>query len=285
MTLLNSQEYLSQLKPNNRLYKLLFEGRYGYIQHDNCISPSYNNGLNKNNLSFNPHGKSSPGGIYFIDEIQLLDYKAMDYNNVYNKVYITEVTLPEDALVYIENGKQKTNKLILLEIQPLTNILLYVKQTDELCKFVVQHQRGALKYVNNKTDEICKLAVQYDGTSLKYVPEQTEELCKLAVQQNYYALKYVIDQTDELCKLAVKNSGYYIQYVKNQTEELCKLAVQQDSYALQFIKEQTEEVCKLALQQNCHAFDFVHVQTVELCKMHVRQCNINKGFMTEEQYL
>ena len=108
-----------------------------------------------------------------------------------------------------------------------------------------------------QTEEICKFAVKQNGGALHYVKEQTEEICKLAVQRNSYALEYVKNQTEELCKLAVQQTGYALEFVKNQTEEICKLAVKKNGGALRYVKEQTEEVCKLAVQQNYKTLNFV----------------------------
>jgi hypothetical protein len=256
---MNAKEYLSQLKQGYALYKLL------HAKYTNK-GFTYKEGLNEDIHPFDPSGKCRPGGLYFFDNDQLLNYC-----NFFNKpVYIAEVTLHEDAFVYTEVGKQKANKLTLHNIQLWSDFLtnnqdicksiviengrdleFMKKQTDELSKFAVQKNGLALEYVKDKTDELCELAVQQNGMALEFVNEPTYTLCELAVQKNGLALQYVKEQTDELCKLAIQQNGMSLKFVKEQTDELCKLAVQQNGYSLKYVKEQTDELCKLALQKNC----------------------------------
>jgi len=190
-----------------RYYKLFnqFENHCGFQYHD---------GLNVDTNEFNPTGTCSKGGLYFFNEVQLLNYD-MYTDNVY---FIRQVTIPTDAQVYHEYGKSKADKLFLHE--------------KELFDY-----NNLEKYIDFSNEEICKLAVQQTGYALQYVENQTPELCKLAVQQDGYALRHVENQTPEICKLAVQQDGLALYYVKNQTPEICKLAVQQNRDALEYVKK------------------------------------------------
>ena len=152
----------------------------------------FKDGLNVDFLPFNPNGQCSKGGIY----ITLKQNIGMwcIYGSSTMKYY-REVTIPDDAQVYIENNKVKVDKLILSKRKELW-------KEEEICKLAVQQYGSALQFVKNQTEDICKLAVQQDGYVLQYVKNQTEEICKLAVQQNGWALYYVKNQTEEICKLA-----------------------------------------------------------------------------------
>jgi len=137
-----------------KYYKLFNkdEKHYGFKYHD---------GLNIDTNKFNPTGTCSKGGLYFFNEVQLLNYHKYT-NNVY---FIRQVTIPADAQVYHEDGKSKADKLFLHKRE----------------KFDYDNLK---KYINFSNEEICKLAVQQNGNLLKYVKNQTSEICTLAVQQN-----------------------------------------------------------------------------------------------------
>ena len=174
----------------------------------------YKEGLNIDSVKFNPIGECSAGGLYFtyLNEAHL-------YFHFGNK--FSYVTIPDEALVYIEKNKFKANMLILTNILHLSELFL---QNVQLCEYFVKQKGLALKYVNEQTEEICKLAVQKDGLALQFVNNQTEEICKLAVQQNGRALQFVNNQTEEICELAIQDVqcesltySLTIKYIKDQT--------------------------------------------------------------------
>jgi hypothetical protein len=193
----------------------------------------YKIGLNEDMIPFNPTGSCKSGGLYFTTTKYI--NKFLEYG-----LNIAILELCEDAEFYIEpNGiKFKTNKFIIKEILP---------QTDILYKMAVKQNPFSLQYVKVQTPELCKIAVQQYGNILQYVTNQTNEICKIAVQQNPFSLQYVKVQTPELCKIAVKQNGLCLQYVKIQTPELCKLAVQQNGFALKYVIEKTPEIYKFAV--------------------------------------
>ena len=249
---------------------------------------TYKVGLNIDTEQFNPTDKCSKGGLYFCEES-----KCYFYCSAYGtKMALIEI--PDDARVYVEKHKFKTDRLIIKEITDFCDnddsywldilpnnyaALEFIKnQTEELCMTTIkQYSPCALRYAKNQTDKMCKLAVNMNPFMLRYVKEQyqTNEICKLAIQQNSLILKYVINQTEELCILAVQKNGNALEYVKEQyqTEEICKLAIQQNSYAQRYVINQTDELCILAVKQNGLALQFVKMQTAELCILAVQQDN------------
>ena len=244
-TVLSGEEFKEQYV--TECYKILKGG---------CVHNGYEfvNGLNVDSIKFNPKGECLRGGFYFTE------YKKILYWLNYTKdlTYIAEVTIPDDAQVYVEENKFKANKFT-LNLNDKIDIKDHECWTDnKFCELAVQQNTRALQYVTNQNNDICELAVQRNGNALQFVTNQTNEICKLAVQQNGHALKFVINQTNDICKIAVWKNGVALQYVINQTNEICKLAVKQSGYALQFAKEQTEEICKLAVRQNEYALRFVN---------------------------
>ena len=251
---------------------------------------TYKIGINKDTRHFNPSGTCNPGGLYFAHESQIRNF--LGYGHL-----IANVIIEDDALVYIEEGKFKANKIIIDVIEEITdtiinecivknpllsiklnpiNLLLVKFKTYKMCLEAVKRKGDMLQCVKFQTEEICKIAVQQNGLALKYVNDyfHTKDICKLAVQQDGYALQYVKEcfQSENICKLAVLQNSYALQYVKCMTEEICKLAIQQDGCTLQYIKFPTEEICKLAVQQNGYALQFVparYVPTKNISNMNI----------------
>ena len=142
----------------------------------------YKDGLNEDIIPFSSKGECTSGGIYFTDEKNIEKWIHCCNDSIVK--WIREVQIPNDAKIYIEKNKYKTDKIILNERKLFWEI-------EKLCKLAVQQNGYVLKYIKIQTEEICKLAVQEYGLALKYVKIQTEEICKLAVQQNEYALEFV----------------------------------------------------------------------------------------------
>ena len=243
-TVLTGEEF-NRIHSDTKFYKVLNDS----LCHNGFI---YKEGLNVDTHPFTPTGTCSAGGLYFCEEDKLINY-LFDYGSFY-----ATVSIPNDALVYKEENKFKTSRLILHNIQPINESILWLDTTFTTKS--VQHKGNVLKYVKDQTEEICRLAVQQNGCALMYVKEQKEELCRLAVKKNGFALQYVNEQTEELCRLAVQQNGIALQFVKKQTEKICRLAVQQDGCALMYVKEQTEELCRLAVQQYGRALKYVKEQ-------------------------
>ena len=168
---------------------------------------TYTEGLNVDTQPFNPSSTCSKGGLYFCEEEHLHLYLCS-----YGSICAT-VSIPEDALVYKEDTKYKANKLILHNIQPISELPLWLDAT------------------------VTKKIVQQNGNAIKYVKEPSEELRRLAVQENGLAIHYIKEPSEEVRRLAVQQNGRVIQYIKEPSEEECRLAVQQNGNAMQYIKE------------------------------------------------
>lgn len=84
----------------------------------------YVTGLNVDTKPFSPMGKCSAGGLYFTTRSFIPEYWQYWMGNVIiTMVYARSVTVPDDALVYVERQKYKANKIILGERQLLYHLL------------------------------------------------------------------------------------------------------------------------------------------------------------------
>lgn len=264
----------------------------------------YKLGLNIDTKPFNPSGECLEGGLYFCDKSTF----HLFWQNYGTTVAI--VKIPDDARVYVEQHKFKSDKLIITEFLDFADIadsywlellfdkkqsaaLQYVEdQTDDICVRAITQDAGAIRFVRDQTEDLCMLAVQknglavrhirspstnvsyhaakQNGDALEHIKNQTHDICAAALMHGF-TLGFVIDQTEELCIIAVTHFGCSLRDVKVQTEKICELAVKENGKALQYVKVQTEKICKYAVKQNGYALQYVKVQTLEICRFAVKQ--------------
>ena len=155
---------------------------------------------------FNPSSTCSKGGLYFCEEEHLPLYLFS-----YGSIYAT-VSIPEDALVYKEDTKYKANKLILHNIQPISELPLWLDANAT--KKIVQQNGLAIRFVKEPSEEECRLAVQENGCAIQYIKEPSEEVGRLAVQENGCAIQYIKEPSEEVRRLAVQRNGCAITYIK-----------------------------------------------------------------------
>lgn len=181
----------------------------------------FHDGLNEDILPFYPHGACHAGGIYFIDEKVM---KSWIYYNMKFMVYVRSVQIPDDAQVYIENNKFKTDKIILGSRQNISEetyidaIINYCVTpscfpqhilTKKICLTLMKHIAYPLSQIphNLKDKELCMEGVKLCGLSLLCVPVELRdrEICMEAVKQSCHAIHYIPkDMIDAEMKLIAK---------------------------------------------------------------------------------
>ena len=211
----------------------------------------YKQGLNVDIEPFNPSGTCLPGGLYFANIKNFLDFYSFGES-------MWRILIPKDAKIYVEENKYKGDKFI-LEKQ------CYIEDFSFLNIFSIWLKiRYFFSFCKNQTLEICMEAVKQNGLALEYVREQTQEICMEAVKKEGFALYYVKKQIPEICMQAVKQNGNALGYVEEQTPEICMEAVKQNGNALEWVKEQTREICMEAVKQNLSALDYVNKQITDV---------------------
>src|SRR5579872_4900984 len=146
-----------------------FEFHHGFL---------FKDGLNVDTKKFNPSGNCRPGGLYFTD---IKDAYLWVYYSGYIglMIHMRKVTIPNDATIYIENCKFKTDKIILSQKEEISSefILKAIERGFNILKFM-----PTVKI--NK--EICLKAIIRHPTSFHYIPDKLKdkEICLLAVGQN-----------------------------------------------------------------------------------------------------
>jgi hypothetical protein len=75
---------------------------------ENHNSFQFQTGLNIDHVKFNPVGECSQGGIYFTDINKIYIWLHYSDKHMY---WIRNVTIPDDAQIYVETDKFKADKL------------------------------------------------------------------------------------------------------------------------------------------------------------------------------
>jgi hypothetical protein len=164
-----------------KFYKLLRKDK-------NHFGFRYKEGLNEDIVAFEKSGSCSGGGLYFTERKNIWRWLKISYYGKDMLYYFCSVSIPDDANVFIEENKFKTNKFILGTEE-------IVFDNYELCLELVVANKFALKHVNPQiiTYEMCKLSVTAYCHSLAFVPEKykTIELCEIAVCKEGTCLYYI----------------------------------------------------------------------------------------------
>ena len=79
----------------------------------------FQTGLNVDRIPFNPMGYCQPGGIYFCSIEKLYQWL---YYNQQPMCYVRLVTIPDDALIWVQENKFKADRMILSERQKIVDL-------------------------------------------------------------------------------------------------------------------------------------------------------------------
>jgi hypothetical protein len=109
----------------------------------------YQRGLNIDTVPFNPTGSCLPGGLYFSDKENIVNYLG------HGKL-IAYLELPEDARIYKDpdGNKWKADKIIIKDIKNIEDFEGWTEY--EFCVAVVENDVKALQYVKEQADKICR---------------------------------------------------------------------------------------------------------------------------------
>lgn len=178
----------------NRIFQgLQFVKLTNYCENHNGFE--FKEGLNSDTKQFNPNGNCSSGGMYFIKKENIHKWIWYAYH-VRMMWWVRSVTIPDDARVYVENGKFKTNKFMLGK-RKLIKEKYYIEAIKCTKYNVLPHlEMGIL------TKNVCMAGVKRNGLFLIHVPIQhiDEDMCKESIKQNFKALQYVPNEFKEKIK-------------------------------------------------------------------------------------
>src|SRR5579872_410359 len=235
----------------------------------------FQDGVNVDNVPFNPSGQCSKGGIYFIDSTAINRWRS--YSNVGKMIYIRNVSIPDDARVYIEEEKFKTNKIILGPKMIIENYLedpYYLEDPENLCfvKYKKSEYGSIRPYIDESlinedilTKEICMIAVRRWYFALSHIPEHMRDIdiCTEAFKQNIYALHYIPTdlKTKEICISALEKDHNLIKHIPEHllTEDMYLRAILTNGESLKYVPNHMKDknMCLIALNTYARAIEYI----------------------------
>jgi len=288
------------------LFNQVFIGNHPILLCDGNNKISYSDtvkeGLNEckiHNYNNNYHQHVN-GGIKFTDQTKWAEMKVY---------YITvshywEVTIPDDATVYVEEHSYKSDKIILSNRKTLKEMEVW--DNIDMCRELVKKEKDLVRFVkcfdedeyltflavhphcikhipeDKQTETIGMAVVCQKGNFLEHVKKQNLDICKIAIEKNIKQFKNCQYQDEEMCIQAVKTDGMLLELVKEQTEEICIEAVKQNYNAIKFVKVQTPEICEAAFKKNFRAFPHIEHKTEKMIKHALSQNGMLIEFVKPE---
>ena len=103
-----------------------------FSKHELHNNYQYVNGINIDPMPFDPTDRCKPGGFYFFIE-QEFGAGSIWLNITFKISHLRNIVIPEDATVYIEKGKCKSDKIILGERIEPEDYPGFREICDEIC--------------------------------------------------------------------------------------------------------------------------------------------------------
>lgn len=219
-----------------------------FPNHISCkaVGSNYNNyhdkyikgpGLVVNDEEFNPSGDCSKGGLYFCDASKIGLYWEIYGRN------IAMLELPDDARIYIQKSKCKTDRFV---IQKILNIEEFFEELQAISHpsiiNILEYDPLLIKYVKSPTEEMALTAVENDP---KYFNSRDGYVLNNNTNRvlGYIGHKY---QTLKICERAVEVDERNLEFAKIQTPAMCKSAIERDPRMLKYVMNPTDYLRDLA---------------------------------------
>jgi hypothetical protein len=249
----------------------------------NHYNYQYKLGLNILKEKFKPYGECEGGGLYFCDMKKFYLYN--DYGP-----FVGILKLPNDAKIYVEEDKFKTDKFIIEKIvdkkefylddyydtensfKIFEKLLFHIenpyyylrKQTDEINWLCIRMYPKFLERIENPNIEIIKYCINRIPGLFYHLENKPYDLCLFACSLDYHCLNYVPSSliNNQLCETACRLDGNALEFVPSyfKTYELCKIACKSGNYALKFVPENFKNynLCKIACLSNGFTIKYIN---------------------------
>lgn len=229
---INGKQF-NDMYPNGKFYKLFnaTETHNGYL---------YRDGLNVLIEDFNPKGMCSKGGFYFF---RGSEWKHVCVNSMtFTIEYIRRVTVPDDALVYIEGHKFKCDRLILGERHLVINHPWFFEKSliDLLNDYnldIVSIRNFIFRYLPESmiTYKICLTGVKRWAQIIRDIPEtyrNNKKLWMFAVTDRPDLITCVPKPvcSFDIYRAAVNSDSKMLRHVPSPYYERLKLLLESPDY-------------------------------------------------------
>ncbi len=213
----------------------------------------FKEGLNIDTIPFNTTRECSPGGMYFTTSDDF--YRYLMYND--KKMYwVYDVEIPPEAKVHYEpNGKAKTDRFILKNKRPISELKEW---DDENFQFkVIKYSDHFMRYIPNPTRAVKLKVVSFGGDGIHHIKNPDEELKLAAVTSYAHSIRFIDDPSEEVQLVAVKQSGMCLQWIANPTYKVKFAAVTECGLAIKFVENPDDALKNAAITQNRMATAYI----------------------------
>lgn len=149
----------------------------------------FGDGLNIDFVPFNPTGECEPGGIYFIIASEI---KKWIYYNQETMIHIRKVVIPNNAKIYVEDGKFKADKIVLGPKELITTDMY-----KESFYYNIVYDSSALRHipVHAIDKDMCLRSIRKSVTSLRFIPAHIldKEICIEAIKRDHRIITYIMN--------------------------------------------------------------------------------------------
>jgi hypothetical protein len=270
------QNHVRKIISSNLLPKWL---RYWKLtsEDEDHFGHKYVTGLNVDRKQFKPYGEASDGGLYFVDEVMLSEYKK--YCTHFKPMYIRPVFFTGEATdtqVYVEPGKYKAPKFVLgervlfngrpqdfMNLQNPTIALavlkadhdFFVKQIPFLnlsvtCwETIVEQYHTLFKYAPIQTEKMVLSVLRHRSDYFHHIHEQTEDVCLFALCRNVDIFYYIKNKTPKIVDFILGPGHWHLfVHVNNPTEEQCLEALRvSNGKIFPLLRSPSDKVCLKAI--------------------------------------
>ena len=242
-------------------------------EHDIHNKFPYYPGLNNDILEFNPNGECQKGGLYFI---AFRNFAKWVYYGKQKMKYILDVTITDDAKVYVESNKFKADKIIISNKRKIKD--LDVWNDEENCLNAVKHNIQLVKYVSYGHNA-CEYAIEHDDyretiPNPDYYPSRYWKSPKYinrfstpVKQLRSYVINYIPigRRTHDMYELVLKRDYRYMSQIpdEDQTEDIQLYAIDVCWDAIRYINNPTVRALKAAIEKNINAMVYIIPLTPE----------------------
>ena len=219
---------------------------------------------------FDPNPLNLSNGLYFCDLNDVYRWFHLHPQGI-----VCEITLPEEAIVYKQDRKYKTDRM-------------YIKNPMDFEDFVVKHKlsksvlkNNKLKYFSNH-DKVIVDAIN-KNISIIYLDKSEpnyESYIMLALEKRGINLQHIKNPSHDMIMSAVKQNGKSIKYVKpnDLTYDMIMCAVKQNGNALKNLNHMKIAQCKEYLSSE-FSIEAIYVAAVKQNKKAVQY--IDPCFLTD----
>lgn len=233
----------------------LFNEIFGEITMYKFIDDDFKDGVKSLEVGLNKTTTmitTSTGHTYGGYKIYTQEDMLVNLKKCIRATFYTEVTVPDDAQVFIANDYCETDQIVIMEFKPIIELPFW--EDPEFCKEAIKVDATNIKYMKNITDQMWIEAISRDINVLKDIEYPTEEMCLAGLNKSWFAFTHIKNPTYAICLAAIKKDVYILKYIPKHmlTEEIYMEVINKTPIAIFSIPTDflTMSLVKFAVSKN-----------------------------------